>query len=152
MFPLSAPECGPRQDRPTDRRGAFCPDRGGTVLMVEDEPEIAHMFRHVFQRANLAMTAAASGREALRLFERTPQAYPLLFVDYCLPDMEGTDLCDHLRTIVPGLPVLLASGSDRRDAYLQLKLGGPTVFMRKPYLPIDVVWQARSLMRILQAA
>jgi CheY-like chemotaxis protein len=89
----------------------------------------------------------------MQLIEQSPQAYSLLFADYLLPDMDGWDLCRHLRLLVPGLPVLLSSGSERSEACRQLKLGGPTVFVRKPYLPAQLIRHARNLMmRNLQAA
>ncbi len=121
--------------------------------MVEDEPEIARMVEHVFRGAGLVMTAVASGYEAMRLIELDPQGYSLLFADYLLPDMDGLDLCRHLRGIIPGLPVLLSSGSERSEACQQLKLSGPTVFVRKPYLPAHLIRNVRNLMmRSLQAA
>jgi CheY-like chemotaxis protein len=154
MHPLSALPHWPYPARSEGSGGdSFAAVRGGCVLMVEDEPEIARMVQHVFRGAGLAMTAVASGCEAVRLLERNAQAYSLLFADYLLPDIDGLDLCRHLRGIVPGLPVLLASGSERSDACLQLKLGGPTVFVRKPYLPNQLIRHARNLMmRSLQVA
>lgn len=153
MHPLSALAGWPQIPRIPEGSGVAAPERGGRVLMVEDEPEIARMAQHVFRGAGMAMTAVASACEAVRLFERNAQAYSLLFADYLLPDMDGLDLCRHLRVIVPGLPVLLSSGSERSEACRQLKLSGPTVFVRKPYLPAHLIRHARQLMmRNLQAA
>jgi DNA-binding response OmpR family regulator len=120
--------------------------------MVEDEPDIARMLQHVFHRAHLAVVAAPDGREAMRIFAENPESYSLLFVDCHLPDMDGADLCRRLRAISPSLPVLLVSGNDRRSTCAQLEAGGPTVFMRKPYLPVELAWQARSLIQARPAA
>ena len=153
MHPPSALSHWPHAPRVLKGSDILMPERGGRVLMVEDEPEIARMVEHVFRGAGLIMTAVASGYEAMRLIELDPRAYSLLFADYLLPDMDGLDLCRHLRLMIPGLPVLLSSGSERSDACQQLKLGGPTVFVRKPYLPAQLIRHARNLMmRSLQAA
>lgn len=153
MHPPSALPHWPHAARIPQVSGNFAAERGNRVLMVEDEPEIARMVQHVFRGAGLFMTAVASGCEAMQLIADNPQAYSLLFADYLLPDMDGLDLCRHLRLVVPGLPVLLSSGSERSDACLQLKLSGPTVFVRKPYLPAQLIRHARNLMmRSLQAA
>jgi DNA-binding response OmpR family regulator len=152
MLPLSTLDCGPCQDRPGDTVPPSAHVRSGTVLMVEDEPDIARMLQHVFLRANVPVIPAANGREALRLFGHSPESISLLFVDCHLPDMDGAELCRRLRDLAPGLPVLLVSGHDRRSTCLQLKAGGPTVFIRKPYLPVELAWQARSLIQGLSAA
>lgn len=153
MHPPSAFPHWPHATRNPEKSRGLLAERGGRVLMVEDDLEIARMVQHVFRGAGLVMTAVASGCEAMRLIECDPQGYSLLFADYLLPDMDGLDLCRHLRAIVPGLPVLLSSGSERSEACLQLKLGGPTVFVRKPYLPAHLIRHARNLMmRSLQAA
>ena len=145
MTPSCALKCGLGRF-PGDGMSEPDPVSSGTVLMVEDEPDLARMFQHIFGRANVKLATAATGWEAMRLFHSDPQAYSLLFVDHHLPDMAGSDLCEHLRTIIPGLPVLLVSGADRHEAYLQLRTNGPTAFMRKPYLPVKVLDQARCLM------
>jgi len=152
MPPLSTLDHGSCRERPAD--GAYLPDnpRVGAVLMVEGEPDIARMLQHVFHRAHLSVATAPDGSEAMRLFAENPESYSLLFVDCHLTDMDGADLCRRLRAISPGLPVLLVSGTDRRSACAQLEAGGPTVFMRKPYLPVELAWQARSLIQARPAA
>lgn len=153
MHPSSAFSHGSHAVRIPEGSDPFAAGQGSRVLMVEDEPEIARMVQHVFRGAGLLMTAVANGCEAMQLIEHSPRAYSLLFADYLLPDMDGLDLCRHLRLIVPGLPVLLSSGSERSEACLQLKLSGPTVFVRKPYLPAQLIRDVRNLMmRSLQAA
>jgi two-component system OmpR family response regulator len=152
MLPLGALDHAQCRIRPAER--ACVPDhvRPGAVLMVEDEPDIARMLQHVFQRADLPVISAGDGGEALRLFAGKPHFFSLLFVDCHLPDMDGAELCHRLRNITPGLPVLLVSSCDRRSACAELNAGGPTVFMRKPYLPVELAWQARSLIQARTAA
>lgn len=116
------------------------------VLIVEDDPGISRMLKLVFQRAALPAIAAGDGAEALQLFGRHAATVALVFVDCCLPDMDGGALCRRLRELAPGMPVILASGYGHRSAYETLMAEGPTIFLAKPFLPTELAGHARALL------
>jgi len=84
------------------------------ILAVEDEPEVLDVLRAMLSSAGHTVFTAASGREALDLFEREP--VDLVLTDLGMPGMTGLALAAELkqrRTI----PVLLLTGwADELDA------------------------------------
>ena len=92
-----------------------------SILIVDDEPDVADLFRQRFRRETRAGTYvlhfAASGEEALdRLTgEITPQLIVILS-DINMPGMDGLELLRVLKERRPELPVMMvtAYGDDER--------------------------------------
>ena len=92
-----------------------------SILIVDDEPDVADLFRQRFRRETRAGTNvlhfAASGEEALdRLTsEITPQLIVILS-DINMPGMDGLALLRVLKELRPELPVMMvtAYGDDER--------------------------------------
>lgn len=116
-----------------------------TVLLVEDDQPVATLVAHILARINRRVIHARDGVECMRLFEQQSASIGLVLMDCGLPDVHGGSLCQHLRVIVPGLPVLLSSGREQPGLVTLLAADGPTDFLAKPYLPGDVLRQVRSL-------
>ncbi len=71
----------------------------GKVLIVEDEPHIAHFLRHRLSNLGFDVENAYSGREALETSDSfDPDAVVL---DLELPDVSGLSICDRLRDRSP---------------------------------------------------
>lgn len=117
-----------------------------TVLVVEDDAPVAALLGHILARIDRRVLHARDGGECLRLFEQHAAAIGLVFMDCTLPDAHGGTLCDRLRSIVPGLPVLLTSGRQQPGLLKLLAADGPTAFLSKPYLPAEVLRQVRLLL------
>jgi PAS domain S-box-containing protein len=84
------------------------------ILAVEDEPEVLDVLRAMLSTAGHTVFTAASGREALDLFEREP--VDLVLTDLGMPGMTGLALAEELkrRRVVP--VVLLTGWADELDA------------------------------------
>jgi PAS domain S-box-containing protein len=84
------------------------------ILAVEDEPEVLDVLRAMLSSAGHTVFTAASGREALELFDHEP--VDLVLTDLGMPGMTGLALAAEIkrrRTI----PVLLLTGwADELDA------------------------------------
>jgi PAS domain S-box-containing protein len=84
------------------------------VLAVEDEPEVLDVLRAMLNAAGHAVITAASGREALELFEREP--VDLVITDLGMPGMTGLALAEELKRR-RAVPVMLLTGwADELDA------------------------------------
>jgi PAS domain S-box-containing protein len=84
------------------------------VLAVEDEPEVLDLVRAMLTYGGHAVVTAASGREAIDLFERDP--IDVVITDLGMPGMTGLALAEELkrRRAVP--IVLLTGWADEIDA------------------------------------
>jgi two-component system, cell cycle sensor histidine kinase and response regulator CckA len=120
--------------------------RGGTetILMVEDEPAVRLLTRHVLQRAGYRVIEAASGTEALNLFERNT-AIDLVLTDVVMPEgMGGRELADRLLDLNPALRVIFTSGYSPDFAGRELPLKDRQWFLQKPATPNDILEAVRT--------
>jgi two-component system, cell cycle sensor histidine kinase and response regulator CckA len=109
-FTLAFPEIGLEALRPPTLLPSLEPMR---VLAVEDEPEVLDVIRAMLTAAGHAVVSAASGREALELFER--ETVDVVVTDLGMPGMTGLALAQELkrRRAVP--VVLLTGWADELD-------------------------------------
>jgi len=80
------------------------------VLFVDDEPILARLGRKKLERLGYAVTATVSSREALELFCARPRDFDLVVTDLTMPEMTGDELARAIRSITPGIPIILCSG------------------------------------------
>jgi CheY-like chemotaxis protein len=108
-----------------------------SIIVVDDEPDVAEMFRQRFRRearqGTYVMHFAASGEEALELLsgEIDPGVIVILS-DINMPGMDGLQLLGEIKERFPDLPVMMvtAYGDDeRRHRASEL---GAAEFLTKP--------------------
>jgi CheY-like chemotaxis protein len=100
-----------------------------TVLLVEDNPEVASATTGLLEQLGCHVQCAGSAEAALLALERDP-TIDLVFTDIVMPGrMDGLALARAIREKRPGLPVLLATGYS--DALRNVSWGFPV--LRKPY-------------------
>jgi CheY-like chemotaxis protein len=92
-----------------------------SILIVDDEPDIADLFRQRFRRETRAGTYvlhfAASGEEALdRLSDEIKPQLIVILSDINMPGMDGLELLRVVKERRPELPVMMvtAYGDDER--------------------------------------
>jgi PAS domain S-box-containing protein len=100
----------------------------GTVLLVEDNPEVASISATLLEQLGYTVRRVADAETALREVER--DGIDLVFTDIVMPGkMDGLGLAHRLREIRPDLPILLATGYS--DAASNVR--GTFPILRKPY-------------------
>jgi CheY-like chemotaxis protein len=109
-----------------------------SILVVDDEPDVADLFRQRFRREarqGKYMHFAASGAEALdRLTEEIQPALVVVLSDINMPGMDGLELLGEIKQRRPDLPVMMvtAYGDDERRRRAR-KLGAFEFFTK----PVD---------------
>ena len=108
-----------------------------SILVVDDEPDAAEMFRQRFRRearnGTYVMHFASSGDEALNLLSNGIE--PTLIVilsDINMPEMDGLDLLAEIKQRWADLPVMMvtAYGDDQRRC--RARELGASEFLTKP--------------------
>ena len=125
-FETSFERIGPRPDI-----------KGGheTILLVEDEPVLRELARVILKDYNYEVLEAASGIDALKVWEKHAGRIDLLLTDMVMPEgMTGRELAEELKTRKPDLKVVYTSGysSDVMGGDIGLR---DTMFLQKPYPP-----------------
>src|SRR5438477_8005846 len=92
-----------------------------SILVVDDEPDVADLFRQHFRRevreGTYVMHFAASGEQALeRLADEIEPQLIVILSDINMPGMDGLTLLDEVKRRFPALPVMMitAYGDDER--------------------------------------
>jgi signal transduction histidine kinase len=86
-------------------------DCDATILLVEDEETLRELVAHTLTRAGYRVIPAASGLEALALWEIHGKRIDLLMTDMVMPDgISGRDLAERLSLKRPGLKIIYTSG------------------------------------------
>jgi PAS domain S-box-containing protein len=100
----------------------------GTVLLVEDNPDVASVSISLLEQLGYTVQRVADAEAALRAIEH--DGIDLVFSDIVMPGkMDGLALAHRLRQIRPELPILLATGYS--DAAVNVR--GDFPILRKPY-------------------
>jgi two-component system cell cycle sensor histidine kinase/response regulator CckA len=83
--------------------------KGGHVLVVEDQPELAQLISHLLEPAGYSVTVLTDPQRAIADLPGgfTPE---LLLTDVVMPGLTGPELANALRERYPGLPVVYMSG------------------------------------------
>jgi DNA-binding response OmpR family regulator len=83
------------------------PSKKVRVLHVDDDPDIRLMISASLQEFGYVVATAGSNAEALTLVEELK--FDLFILDVRLPDGTGIELCQKIRELQPGVPVLYYS-------------------------------------------
>jgi DNA-binding response OmpR family regulator len=119
-----------------------------TILVVEDEPQIAGLVRDYLEHAGFGVLSASDGSSALALVRaRRPDAVVL---DLGLPGIDGLDVLRSVRrdSAVPIL--ILTARSDETDRVTGLELGADD-YVVKPFSPKELVARVRAVLRRVEA-
>jgi PAS domain S-box-containing protein len=120
--------------------------RGGRVLLVDDDEAVAEVASAFLSRAGFEVRVATSGKEGLEIFELERDAFDAVVLDWAMPGMDGAVLLPAIRSLAPGLPVVVATGLDAPG--LPEKPGtGALRLVRKPFAPETLVGALHEALR-----
>ena len=130
LFPASSTEI---PVRPTGETLSRAPNRGGSVLVVDDEPAVRLAAERMLARLGFQVLSAADGREALVLFAAADPKIECVLLDLTMPHMDGEETLRRLRALDPDTRVVVASGYSEQDVRSRFRGEKPQVFIQKPF-------------------
>ncbi len=118
--------------------------RGGTILLVEDEEDIATLVRTYLEKDGYRVIWAARGVDGLLALAQND--IRLVILDLQLPDADGLDLCRAIRDS-SRLPVVIVTARDEEiDRITGLELGADD-YVTKPFSPRELVARVHAVLR-----
>ena len=118
------------------------------VLLVEDDPAIAHPLARALQREGYRVHAGR--RPAPRRCTRSPNSgsdITLVILDLGLPDLDGLEVCRRIRSSGRDVPVLmLTARTDEADFVVGLDAGADD-YVAKPFRMAELLARVRALQR-----
>ena len=103
------------------------------VLVVDDEEIIRAVTVSMLDELGYETLVAESGDEALKIFRREGASINVVLLDQVMPGMDGVTVFKELRSIQPGIKVLLASGFSQQEVSERFRGLGLNGFIQKPY-------------------
>ena len=124
-----------------------------SILIVDDEPDVADLFRQRFRhdarQGTYVMHFAASGAEALdRLAGEIQPTLIAVLIDINMPGMDGLELLAAIKQRFPNLPVMMVTAYGDNDRRCRARELGAFEFLPKP-VDFD---QLKAQLRQLPAA
>lgn len=114
--------------------------------MTEDDTELAQITALNLKKYGFAVDVAFSGKEAIDLLEGDGQ-YDVVVLDLGLPDIDGTEVLDELRSIYADIPVLALTCRDAEEDRIKgIKIGFDD-YMTKPFSHHELAARLRVLSR-----
>jgi len=136
LFKLYFPRVYAAADtQPVTQTQAIIPESQGTVLFVEDSPDVLTLGNEILHRCGYQVLACANAEEALNVAETYSGPLRILVTDVMLPGLNGHALAEQLCRLRPGLPVLYTSGYDDNVIACHGVLEPDVAFLAKPYSP-----------------
>ncbi len=120
------------------------------LLVVEDEKRIADFVCRGLQGAGYAVDAAGNGATAVDLVHETD--YDLVILDMMLPDMDGLEVLEKIRSRKVGPPVLILSARGALEDRVKGLETGADDYLVKPFAFVELLARVRALLRRGQPA
>ncbi len=119
------------------------------VLVVEDDPVIAHLIEHVLTRRGFVVEVAADGLRAEQIMNTlSPPA--VLVLDVMLPFIGGFELVERVRgsELWSDVPILMLTSKSNESYVVRAFGAGVDDYVTKPFRPDELVARVRHLARV----
>lgn len=123
-----------------------------TIIVVEDDEDIADTIRYNLEREGYAVRTAPTGEAGLDLIRGKPPN--LVLLDVNLPKMNGFELCRLLRSEprTAALPILMLTARNlEADKVLGLRLGADD-YLTKPFSIRELAARVEAILRRVKTA
>lgn len=115
------------------------------VLIVDDEISIVTLLKFNLEKSGFTTDVAYDGLEAIRKADKN--TYDFIILDLMLPEMDGIEVCKHLRRNHIDTPVLMLTARDEEfDKVLGLEIGADD-YLTKPFSPKEVIARIKAILR-----
>ena len=101
------------------------------ILVIDDEPMMADSLRQNLVEEGYTVDTAATGAEAIELFDRG--AHHLAICDLQLPDMDGLGVLRHMKDVRPETEVIVVTGYGTVARAVEATKAGAFYFVEKPF-------------------
>jgi DNA-binding response OmpR family regulator len=116
----------------------------GSVLLVEDEENLASLVQAYLRQEGYTVRAVGSGADALSLLDDEPVR--LVVLDLTLPDIDGLEVCRRIRQR-SSVPIVMLTARDHESDRLAGLEAGADDYIGKPFSPRELVARMKAVLR-----
>ena len=142
------PQAAPASGHPHTADGGPSPATPLSILLVEDDVELAQMLVEFMSDDTQAVTLAHDGVAALGLLLEQP--FDLVVLDVMLPRADGFELLQTLRRRSQVPVIMMTARTAAADRISGLELGADD-YLCKPVDPLELMARIRAVLRRTQA-
>lgn len=117
----------------------------GTILVVDDEPEIRQLLRILLKNKHYNVLEAINGKEAVEIAKQHPEL-DLILMDIMMPGLSGVDACRQIRGSSRAPVLFLTARNTEQDKELAYENGGDD-YLPKPFSQSELMMKVSSLIR-----
>lgn len=120
-----------------------------TILVVDDSPMDRHLAEAIVTKHGCRALSAGNGAEALAVLEREkPNA---ILTDLLMPEMDGFELVQIIRSKYPLVPVILMTAFGSEDVAIRALQGGAASYVPKKSLAKDLPETLEQVLSVVRA-
>jgi DNA-binding NtrC family response regulator len=120
------------------------PSGKNLVLVADDEGSIVRMATTILSNAGFRAVVVSGGNEGLATYRELQNEICLVLSDVVMPDGGGLEMAQSILELDPKAKILFMSGYS--DAALEVKAQKRFPFIRKPFLPDDLMRKIREVL------
>jgi two-component system, cell cycle sensor histidine kinase and response regulator CckA len=117
-----------------------------TILLVEDESALREITASMLRSAGYRVLEAESPTKAIQLADTHSEPIHLLLTDVIMPHMSGVALSIRLKSSIPQLKVIFASGYGGDELAKQLSVATDAVLLPKPFSKTSLLALVHSVL------
>ena len=117
-----------------------------TILYVEDDSLVREFAVNVLSNFGYRVHHTGSGKKALEWVAENKVKPDLLITDLIMPEMNGRELAEKIKEIIPGCPVLYNSGYTDNHIVHNGSLDKGINFLHKPFSPRELLEKIRNIL------
>ncbi len=110
------------------------------ILTIDDEENIRDSFRMFLEDFDFQVLEASNGRDGLQIFEQ--QKPDLVLCDLRMPEMDGLDVLEYIKSHSPDTPIIVISGTGVIGDAIDAIHKGAWNYLLKPIQDMSVLLHA----------
>ncbi len=130
----------------TNRKPASQQKGSETLLFVDDEPAILRVGKNILERQGYQVLATSDPKEALAWCEQYGKTIHLLISDVIMPDFNGKDLSQQIRSRIPDIKILFISGYPAETLQDYEFLDSQVHYLSKPFTTNSLTYKIREIL------
>ena len=116
------------------------------ILFVDDEEPLVDIGQNMLEQLGYSVVAKSCPKEALKIFNESPESFNLVITDMTMPAMTGDLLAGELMAIRPDIPIILCTGHSDLITHESIKELGIKGFLLKPHSIQDLAATIRKVL------
>jgi DNA-binding response OmpR family regulator len=116
-----------------------------TILVIEDDSMIADFLRTGLKYEGYEVEISYTGSQGLEMLKK--EIFDLVILDIVLPDVDGFEICSHIRSMGINIPVLMLTVKKEVSDRVKGLDCGADDYLTKPFSFDELLARIRALLR-----